>query len=63
MAKKKCETCGAINVSVFKLKHYGTVCRYCKAVFLTNKDTNEREDIALMFNALEKALKGGKDGN
>lgn len=57
-----CETCGAINVELFKLKHYGKACRYCKAVFGSKVgDTNERENIALMFNALEQTLRRIKE--
>lgn len=56
--KGKCGTCGAVKVEIFKLTHYGKVCRYCKATFLTSIDTNIRENIALMLNALEQTLKG-----
>ena len=58
--KGTCKTCGATNVEIFKLKYREKACRYCKIVYLTEIDTNSRQKIALMFNALEQALKGGK---
>lgn len=52
-----CETCGAKNVTLFELRHFGKACRYCKAVFNSDVDTNPRQKIALMFNALEAEIK------
>lgn len=54
--KGTCETCGAKDVTIFCLRHYGLVCRYCKATYLTKIDTNDRANIALMFNALERTM-------
>lgn len=52
-----CESCGAKDVWLFKCDNE-LWCRYCSQIYHLDEENNDEENIALMFNVLEKALKG-----